>query len=100
MIGLAHPSVKTQSKVIEVGQEGESAHPGPTPSASDGLASLVLASSSRYRRELLERFGLPFVVDAPAVDETPAPQESAAALVRRLSRPKRAQWPSAGRKPS
>ena len=99
MIGLAHPSVKTQSKVIEVGQEGESAHPRPSPSAGDGLASLVLASSSRYRRELLERFGLPFVVDAPAVDETPAPQESAAALVRRLSEAKaRAvaeRWPQA-----
>ena len=99
MIGLALRCVKTQSKVIEVGQNGESAQTLPTPSDRDPPASLVLASSSRYRRELLERFGLPFAVDSPAVDEAPAPQESAAALVRRLSEAKaRAvaeRWPQA-----
>jgi len=30
---------------------------------------LILASTSPYRRELLERLGLPFAVEAPAVDE-------------------------------
>ena len=30
---------------------------------------LVLASTSRYRRELLARLRLPFDVEAPAVDE-------------------------------
>jgi len=31
--------------------------------------SLILASTSPYRRELLERLGLPFTVEAPEVDE-------------------------------
>ena len=33
--------------------------------------SLVLASTSRYRRELLQRLGLPFDCARPEVDETP-----------------------------
>ena len=37
--------------------------------------SIVLASTSRYRRALLERLGLPFEVAAPHVDETPHPGE-------------------------
>ncbi len=47
---------------------------------------LVLASSSAYRRELLERLRLPFEAIAPHVDETPlageAPQETALRLAR------------------
>ena len=46
---------------------------------------LVLASSSRYRRELLERLGIPFTVDSPEIDETPLDNEPVAVLVRRLS---------------
>ena len=46
---------------------------------------LVLASSSRYRRELLERFGLPFAVAAPDIDETPHPGEKPRTLVERLA---------------
>ncbi len=49
---------------------------------------LVLASTSRYRRELLERLGLPFEVAAPEVDETPLPGESVPALAERLARAK------------
>ena len=45
---------------------------------------LVLASTSPYRRTLLERLGLPFKVAAPSCDETPlpgeAPQDTAARL--------------------
>ena len=37
---------------------------------------LVLGSTSRYRRELLERLNLPFEVTAPHVDETPLPGEA------------------------
>ncbi|MGN6513961.1 MAG: Maf family protein [Lysobacteraceae bacterium] len=48
-------------------------------------ARLVLASTSRYRRELLERLRLPFEVARPEVDETPLPDESPAALARRLA---------------
>ena len=46
---------------------------------------LVLGSTSRYRRELLSRLGLPFEVAAPEVDETPAAGEAPAALARRLA---------------
>jgi len=47
--------------------------------------ALVLASTSRYRRELLSRLRLPFAVEPPGVDETPLPGETPAALARRLA---------------
>ena len=46
---------------------------------------LVLASTSRYRRELLARLGLAFEVLAPEADESPLPGESAADLALRLA---------------
>ena len=46
---------------------------------------LVLGSTSVYRRELLARLRLPFIVAAPNVDETPRPGEAPAALARRLA---------------
>lgn len=46
---------------------------------------LVLASTSRYRRELLSRLGMPFEVLSPNVDETPLPDETAPATALRLS---------------
>jgi septum formation protein len=46
---------------------------------------LILASTSRYRRELLQRLRLPFEVVAPLTDETPLPAESPAALALRLA---------------
>jgi septum formation protein len=46
---------------------------------------LILASTSRYRRELLERLRLPFEAIAPDVDETPQPGEAPAALAQRLA---------------
>src|SRR5262245_39655970 len=47
--------------------------------------NLVLASSSRYRRELLARLGLPFTTHSPDIDESPLPAETAFALVTRLA---------------
>jgi septum formation protein len=47
--------------------------------------ALILGSTSRYRRELLERLRLPFVVVAPGVDETPLSHEAPAALAQRLA---------------
>ncbi len=47
--------------------------------------SLVLGSTSRYRRELLQRLRIPFEVAAPDVDETPQPGESPQALAERLA---------------
>lgn len=46
---------------------------------------LVLASSSRYRKQLLERLQLEFTAAAPAIDETPHPTEQAANLAPRLA---------------
>ncbi|MCF7202291.1 Maf family protein [Pseudomonas oligotrophica] len=46
---------------------------------------LLLASSSPYRRELLERLGLPFECSSPDIDETRQPDEPAERLVRRLA---------------
>ncbi len=52
------------------------------------MSPLVLASTSRYRRELLERLRLPFEVDRPEVDESPRPGESPPALAIRLAEAK------------
>ena len=46
---------------------------------------LILASTSRYRRELLGRLRLPFDVASPDVDETPRPGETPLALANRLA---------------
>ena len=50
--------------------------------------TVTLASTSPFRKELLERLGIPFVTAAPDVDETPLANETAEALVRRLSEDK------------
>lgn len=49
---------------------------------------LILASTSRYRRQLLERLQLPFTTARADVDETPRPAESAQALAVRLAQAK------------
>ncbi len=46
---------------------------------------LVLASTSRYRRKLMERLGVPFVVATPNVNETPIDGEAPAATATRLA---------------
>ncbi len=53
--------------------------------AQSGQAKLVLASTSRYRRELLSRLGLLFEVAAPDVDETPQAGESPSQTALRLA---------------
>jgi septum formation protein len=53
-----------------------------------------LASTSRYRRELLARLGIEFAIQAPMVDETPLASETPLALVTRLALAK-AQWVAA-----
>jgi septum formation protein len=49
---------------------------------------LILASGSRYRRELLSRLQLPFGCRSPDIDETPLENETPEALVTRLARAK------------
>lgn len=68
------------------------------PSANSGL-QLVLASTSRYRKDLLSRLGLAFETAAPEVDETPLDGEHAADTATRLALAKaqavRARFPGA-----
>lgn len=52
--------------------------------------TIVLASTSPYRRELLQRLGLPFEVVAPAVDESPRAGETPLAIALRLAEAKAA----------
>ncbi len=52
---------------------------------ADTQPRMILASTSRYRRELLERLRLPFEILSPEVDETPRVGERPAALAQRLA---------------
>jgi septum formation protein len=55
---------------------------------NEAVRELVLASSSRYRAQLLARLELPFASHPANLDERPGVGESAHALVQRLSREK------------
>ncbi|MEX8498681.1 MAG: Maf family nucleotide pyrophosphatase [Leptothrix ochracea] len=66
------------------------AHPFSSAGPSTLWPRLILGSTSRYRRELLERLRLPFDVMASQVDETPLAAESPAALSLRLAHAKAA----------
>lgn len=57
---------------------------------SNSAKKLILASTSIYRRELLERLRIPFDVISPKVDETPLPGESTLELALRLAKAKAA----------
>ncbi len=50
--------------------------------------NLILASSSFYRRELLEKLQLPFAVVSPDVDETPLTEEKPEQTALRLAQQK------------
>jgi septum formation protein len=50
--------------------------------------TLVLASTSPFRRDLLKRLAVPFATFSPVIDETRLPGETAAQLVTRLSEAK------------
>ncbi|AUT58921.1 Maf-like protein [Paraburkholderia terrae] len=58
------------------------------PDSSKRPPRLILASSSPYRRELLERLRIPFDVAVPAIDETPRAGESPEATALRLAQAK------------
>ena len=49
------------------------------------MPSLVLASTSIYRKRLLERLELPFVTDRPELDENPLSEELPTATAERLA---------------
>jgi septum formation protein len=65
------------------------AHSGRSgPPAEQALPQLILASTSRYRRELLARLGVDFATVAPGADETPRPGEDPEQLCLRLAEDK------------
>ncbi|OHV11799.1 Maf family protein [Kushneria phosphatilytica] len=49
------------------------------------MPSLVLASGSRWRHQLLSNLGLPFEHASPDIDETPHPDEQPEVLAERLA---------------
>lgn len=53
--------------------------------ARQNSRSIVLASTSPFRRLLLERLGLVFDTASPDIDETPRPGEQPVSLVQRLA---------------
>lgn len=54
------------------------------------MTTLVLASSSIYRRQLLDRLQIPFQAHSPDIDESRRARETPEAYVRRLAREKAA----------
>ncbi len=46
---------------------------------------IILASTSPFRRELLQKLGIPFHCESPNVDESPLPGEKPEQLARRLA---------------
>lgn len=52
------------------------------------MPELLLASSSPYRRQLLERLDLPFTTASPEIDETPLEGEAPESLALRLAQNK------------
>jgi septum formation protein len=57
---------------------------------SNSEKKLILASTSVYRRELLERLRIPFEIISPKVDEAPFPSEDTLNLALRLAKAKAA----------
>lgn len=86
---------KASAATPPVALETEAADGG----AGGGRPALILASTSRYRRELLQRLQLPFEAVAPGVDETPLVDETPAATALRLAMAKAQavaeRWPDA-----
>lgn len=54
------------------------------------MTTLVLASSSPYRKSLLDRLSIPYLCQSPDIDESPKKEETPLELVGRLSREKAA----------
>jgi septum formation protein len=59
-----------------------------SPKSNITSPPLILASTSAYRKALLERLGLPFRAISPGVDETPLAGETAQQTSKRLSEEK------------
>ncbi|MFC4622774.1 Maf family nucleotide pyrophosphatase [Comamonas nitrativorans] len=59
--------------------------PDVSPPSPSLVRPIILGSTSRYRRELLQRLRLPFTAAAPLIDETPLPGETPPQLAERLA---------------
>lgn len=70
----------------------------PLNKRSDSALTLLLASSSRYRKALLDRLGIAFECASPDIDESRRDNESPASLVQRLSLEKAAELAKTSRK--
>ncbi len=53
--------------------------------SSEPHRPIILGSTSRYRKELMQRLGIPFRTAAPDVDETPHPGEATHETATRLA---------------
>jgi septum formation protein len=72
---------KNKAKLPEM-----SDYPAPSSNASHPQpAAIILGSSSRYRKSLMERLYVPFTVDVPDIDESPEVGETPLALSKRLA---------------
>jgi septum formation protein len=61
-------------------------HPTPNSNAlHPQTAAIILGSSSRYRKSLMERLYVPFTVDVPDIDESPEVGETPLGLSKRLA---------------
>ena len=61
----------------------------PNPAAGVNIMQIVLASTSQYRKAIIDRLGLPlFHAESPVCNETPLPGETAVATAVRLARAK------------
>lgn len=58
-----------------------------------GIRRLILASASPRRRQLLSLLGIPFIIKAPDVDETPRPDEAPSEMVLRFAQAKACAMP-------
>ncbi len=86
MIVFLRPSVKARRQKTHVRQALKSPWAEfATVGNSLNSPRLILASTSVYRRTLLERLRLPFEVIAPQVDETPLSDEPAERTALRLA---------------
>jgi septum formation protein len=65
-----------------------SAAPSPSDLSQNLPKSLILASTSKYRKELLERLGIAFEAVSPNVDESALPNESPEQIALRLAQAK------------
>ena len=52
------------------------------------MQPIILASSSPYKKMLLQRLGIEFTCAAPDIDESPLPGETAIAMAQRLAEEK------------